>query len=76
MSAEQPVKSWPIRGYWIGFNPKTHKGLVALQMDNNADDPELTFKDLPGDDVAALAAILTQSGVEYRSTGLIGIKNT
>jgi len=36
----------PSEAIWIGFNPKTHKSLVALQMDNNADDPELTFKDL------------------------------
>ena len=72
MSAE-PVKSYPIKGYWIGFNPKTREGVVALQMDNNPD-PDVKFENLSSDDVAALAAILTQGGAEYRSSGIVGIK--
>lgn len=66
-------KHWPIKGYWIGFNPSTHQGIVGLQMDNDAA-PDLKFENLSGDDVAALAAILTRGGAEYHSSGIIGIK--
>lgn len=71
--SEQPVKSWPIKGYWIAFNPDTHVGIVGLQLDNDAD-PDKTFENLSANDVAALAAILTRGGAEYRSNGLVVIK--
>lgn len=40
----------------IGFNTKTHSGLVALQLDNDAN-PDIKLENLPADEVVALAAI-------------------
>ena len=70
MSTQQ---EWPIRGYWIGYDPKTHQGRVSLQMDNDAP-PDIDFKNLSAEDVSALAAILTRGGAYYHVSGIIGIK--
>ena len=71
MSTEQNV--WPVRGYWIGFNPKTHSGIVGLQLDKDRDS-DVKFENLTAEDITALVAILSRGGAEYyRSTGIIGI---
>lgn len=72
MSTQKTV--WPVLGYWIGFNPKTHAGTVALQLDADAP-PDVTFQNLTADDVTALVAILARGGAQfYSDSGTIGIK--
>jgi hypothetical protein len=71
MSAQQ---EWPIRGYWISFNPKNHLGRIALQLDNDAP-PDVDFKNLSPEDVSAMAAILSRGGAFYHVQGFIGVKN-
>lgn len=67
MSANQ---GWPILGYWIKFNPKTHLGTVWLNMDNDPQ-PEVTLDNLPPEEVAALATILGSGRARYLADGSI-----
>jgi hypothetical protein len=68
-----PPTDWPINGYWIKFDPHTHQGSVSLQLDNDPN-PEMTIENLSGDDIAAIAALLSHDGARYYRSGFIGIR--
>lgn len=61
MSANQ---GWPILGYWIRFNPKTHVGVIWLNMDNDSQ-PEVMLNNLSPEEVAAIATILSSGRARY-----------
>jgi len=67
MSAQ---KGYPIKGYWIKYNPRTHQGAVWLNMDNDPQ-PELNLQNLSAEDVAAMAAILNSGRALYLPDGSI-----
>jgi hypothetical protein len=65
---------WPIRGYWIKYDPKTHVGTIWLNM-NDSPQPELTLNNVPPQEVAAIAAILSSGRARYTSDGSIITQN-
>jgi hypothetical protein len=61
---------WPIRGYWIKFNSKSHTGTIWLNMNDNPQ-PEVTLDNLSPEEVAAIAAILASGRARYTSDGSV-----
>jgi hypothetical protein len=61
---------WPIRGYWIKFNPKTHMGTIWLNM-NDSSQPEVTLNNLSPEETSAIAAILASGRAHLMSDGTI-----
>jgi len=68
MSTQQ--KGWPVKNYWIKFDPKTSKGAIWLNM-NDSSAPELNVQDISPQEVAALAVILGSGRARYMPDGSI-----
>ena len=64
---------WPVKGYQVVFNPRTHEGGVGLNLDNNPAN-DVKFENLTADDITAILAILKSGAEYYKNSGSIGVK--
>lgn len=66
---------WPIKGYFIGYDPKTHQGRVLLDMVETQAGSEIKFENLTAEDIVVLTGILTRGGARYYKSGIVGIRS-
>ena len=67
------MNRWPIRGYWIQFDPTTHRGAFWLNVDNDKE-PELRKDNVSAEDMAVVTAILTTGRAVYFQNGSLGVE--
>ena len=64
------MNQWAITGYWLIFDPTTHRGGFALNLDRDKD-PEIRKDNLSAEDMAVVSAILTTGRAVYLQNGIL-----
>lgn len=68
------MKNWPIKNYWVRYDPATHSAKIWLSIENSPA-PEVVKDDLSAEDLAAIAVILANGGALYFEDGSIGVES-
>jgi hypothetical protein len=69
------MKNWPVRDYWVRYDPATHCAKIWLSIENDPA-PEVIKENLSAEDMAAIAVILLGGGARYFEDGSIGVEST